>query len=220
MEFSQKPTKFDFDTEFDENGEILREGESYKRFFTQDDIDAARMWGVEEGREEEEGRCAQALLAIASQMQLILSRLALESEELRQDGANLAFSTAKKISGAALDAYPLETITSLIGEVMTDLRSEPRFSVRCPPALAEDLTGRLEKMARDTGFDGAIIVRGDDSMAAADIRLEWGSGSIQRTASEIENRLQDVIAKWLATPTETTQQPSDGDTYDTDVSAA
>ena len=45
-----KPEKFAFDTEFDKNGQILREGESYKRFFTQDDIDAARMWGVEEGR--------------------------------------------------------------------------------------------------------------------------------------------------------------------------
>lgn len=52
------PTKFDFDTEFDHNGEILREGESYKRFFTNEDVEAARMWGVEEGREMEEGRCA------------------------------------------------------------------------------------------------------------------------------------------------------------------
>jgi flagellar assembly protein FliH len=220
MDFSQKPTKFDFDTEFDENGEILREGESYKRFFTQDDIDAARMWGVEEGREEEEGRCAQALLAIASQMQLILSRLALESEQLRHDGANLAFSTAQKISGAALDAYPLETITSLIEEVMADLRSEPRFSVRCTPELAENLTERLEKTAQETGFAGAIIVRGDDSMAAADIRLEWGNGSIQRSASEVESRLKDVIEKWLATPAETTQNPSDESVTNTDASAA
>lgn len=83
------PVKFDFDTEFDANGEILREGESYKRFFTQEDVDAARMWGVEEGREMEEGRCAQSLQAIASQMQLIVARLANESDALRHEAAGL-----------------------------------------------------------------------------------------------------------------------------------
>lgn len=107
-----KPMKFDFDTEFDENGEILREGESYKRFFTQDDVDAARMWGVEEGREMEEGRCADALQAVASQMQLILARLAGESEALRQSAAMLAIAAARKIAGAALESIRLRQSTS------------------------------------------------------------------------------------------------------------
>ena len=192
------PVKFDFDTEFDRNGEILREGESYKRFFTQDDVDAARMWGVEEGREMEEGRCADALQAIASQMQLILSRLTHESEALRHEAAGLAVAAARKIAGEALSAYPLETIDSLARETVEDLRSEPRLSVRCAAELVEDLSDRLEATARDAGFEGAISVRGDAGMRGADVRMEWGAGAVQRSAEEIEARLNDVVARWLA----------------------
>lgn len=192
-----KPMKFDFDTEFDENGEILREGESYKRFFTQDDVDAARMWGVEEGREMEEGRCADALQAVASQMQLILARLAGESEALRRSAAVLAIAAARKIAGAALDSYPLETIDQLAAEAVADLRAEPKLSVRCNPELVEELAERLEKTARDAGFDGAIMVRGEDGMMHADVRLEWGAGAIERSATEIEAHLNEIVERWL-----------------------
>ncbi|WP_295693016.1 FliH/SctL family protein [uncultured Maricaulis sp.] len=201
------PVKFDFDTEFDHDGQILREGESHKRFFTQDDVDAARMWGVEEGREMEEGRCAQSLQAIASQMQLILARLASESDALRQEAAGLAIAAARKIAGEALSAYPIDTIEQVALEAVQDLRSEPRLSVRCNPELVESLAERLEKTARDAGFDGAIMVRGDDALPNADVRLEWGAGAVQRSAEEIEHRLNDVVARWLASP------PSDEETH-------
>jgi flagellar assembly protein FliH len=220
MDSMMKPTKFAFDTEFDENGEILREGESYKRFFTQDDIDASRMWGVEEGREMEEGRCAQSLQAIASQMQLILSRLAVESDALRNEAAMLAIAAARKIAGAALDSFPAETIEQLAAETVRDLRSEPRFSVRCDPELVEMLVERLDKTARDAGFEGAIIVRGDESMRGADVRLEWGSGAIQRSSAEIDSRLQGIVERWLVAGPDEEDPSIDSGANAPDVSAA
>ncbi|WP_417495569.1 hypothetical protein [Maricaulis sp.] len=192
------PTKFDFDTEFDHDGQILRDGESYKRFFTQDDIDSARMWGVEEGREMEEGRCAESLQTIGAQMQLILSRLAGESAALRASATQLALAAARKIAGEALNAYPIDTIEQLAAEAVQDLRDEPRLSVRCAPELVEDLAERLERTARDLGFEGAIRVRGNAEMSGADVRLEWATGAIERSAEEIDARLGEVVARWLA----------------------
>jgi len=192
------PTKFDFDTEFDHDGQILRDGESYKRFFTQDDIDSARMWGVEEGREMEEGRCADSLQTIGAQMQIILSRLADESASLRASATELALAAARKIAGEALKAYPLDTIEQLTAEAVQDLREEPRLSVRCAPELVEDLAERLERTARELGFEGAIRVRGNAEMSGADVRLEWATGAIERSAQEIDARLGEVVARWLA----------------------
>ena len=192
------PTKFDFDTEFDHDGQILRDGESYKRFFTQDDIDSARMWGVEEGREMEEGRCAESLQTIGAQMQIILSRLADESAALRAGATQLALAAARKIAGEALNAYPIDTIEQLAAEAVQDLRDEPRLSVRCAPELVEDLAERLERTARDLGFEGAIRVRGNAEMSGADVRLEWATGAIERSAEDIDARLGEVVARWLA----------------------
>jgi flagellar assembly protein FliH len=196
------PTKFDFDTEFDRDGEILREGESYKRFFTQDDIDAARMWGVEEGRELEEGRCAESLQTIGAQMQIILSRLAAESASLRASATELALAAARKIAGEALNTYPVDTIEQLAAEAVQDLRDEPRLSVRCAPELVEELAERLERTARELGFEGAIRVRGNAEMSGADVRLEWATGAIERSAAEIDARLGEVVARWLAAASE------------------
>ena len=207
-----KTEKFAFDTEFDENGEILREGESYKRFYTAEDVEAARMWGVEEGKMGEEGRAADALQAVASQMQLILARLAGESEQLREESARLAIAAARKIAGKAIDEWPHETIVETATEALRDLRSEPRFSVRCAPDIVEIVAEHLEKAARDCGFDGAVIVRGDDALQSADCRLEWGAGAIERSTEEIEARLADIVQRWLsAAPQEhDAQQTEDG----------
>lgn len=198
----QQPTKFHFDTEFDHNGEVLRDGESYKRFFTQDDVDAARMWGVEEGRELEEGRCAQSLQAIASQMQLILARLATESEQLRNEAVTLGLTAARKLAGEALAAFPAEAVEEVVREAVMDLRGEPRFTVRCAPDLVEMLAEHLEKTARDCGFEGALIVRGEEGMTAGDIRLEWGKGAIQRSQADVDARLSELTERWLTAPTE------------------
>ena len=66
------------------------------------------------------------------------------------------------------------------------------------PMLAE----QLEKTARDCGFDGAVVVRGEEGMTAGDIRLEWGKGAIQRSQADVETRLDEITERWLAAPTE------------------
>ena len=203
-----KPMRFDFDTEFDRNGEILREGESYKRFFTQDDVDAARMWGVEEGREMEEGKCADALQAVASQMQLILARLTQESEALREDATRLALAVARQIAGSALDQFPQETLLETAREALQDIRSEPHFSVRCHPDLVDMLSERLPDTARMAGYDGAIIVRPEPGMRSADIRLEWASGAIERRSEDVAARIEEIVERWLQAPAQDQQDPA------------
>ena len=216
-----KPEKFAFDTEFDKDGQILREGESYKRFFTQDDIDTARMWGIEEGRMEEEGRCANALQTISSQMQIILSRLAGDAEMLRVEATNLAIASARKIGGAAIERFPADTVLAVAQEAIQDLHDEPSFSVRCNPSLIEMVTEGMEKAAIDAGFEGKVLIRADEEMTGADVRLEWGSGAISRTSTEIDKRLDEIIQRWLSTPPEEEEEPhQDISDISADASAA
>ena len=99
-------------------------------------------------------------------------------------------------------------VESLVREAVYDLRSEPRFSVRCAPELAEMISEQLEQTARDCGFDGAVQVRGEAGMNGADVRLEWGNGAIQRSTADIEARLEDIVQRWLASPPEEAAQPA------------
>lgn len=193
--------KYGFDTVFSADGEVLRDGKGVKRILTHEEAEAMKREGFEEGQASETARAAQAqaeaLRAIAGQMQLILARLHGESETLKADAAALAVAAASKIAGEAITNFGEDTIAALAGEVMKDLRAEPRLSILCAPELASGLSVKLEETATKLGFEGAAIVRGEDGMTGADCRLEWTQGAIGRSQSDIEARIEDLVARWL-----------------------
>lgn len=204
--------KFGFDRVFSADGEVLRDGERIKQFLTVAEVEQARQKAYAEGENSEIAKAAavqaDAVRAVASQMQLILARLETESEALREDSARLAIAAARKLAGAAIAANAADAIAEFCTGVMTDLRGEPRFNVHCAETIAGDVAELLEKTAVEAGFEGAVIVRANPDMTGADCRLEWGSGSVERTQDDIEARLEALIADWLAAPEDDTATDS------------
>lgn len=196
--------KFDFDRVFSADGEVLRDGERVKQLLTTTEVEQVRQQAYSEGENSETAKAAavqaDAVRAVASQMQLILARLQTESETLREESAQMALAAAKKLAGAAIAAHACDAIAGFCTSVMKDLRGEPRFNVHCAEAIAGPVAELLEKTAADAGFEGAVIVRANPDMTGADCRLEWGSGSIERSQEDIEARIDTLIADWLAAP--------------------
>lgn len=216
--------KFDFGTVFSADGEVLRDGENVRRVLTSEEVELAKQKAFADGEASVVAQAAQqqaeAVRAIASQMQLILSRLQAESDSLRRDAATTALIAAKKIAGAALDQHAAGSVTEFAQSIMTDLRDEPVFRIRCADAIAGDVSTALEQTASEAGFAGAIDVRADSEMTGADCRLEWGSGEIERSRADIENRIDALVAEWLAAPIEDAPaEAAADDTADSDPAA-
>lgn len=193
--------KFAFTTVFSESGEVLRDGDRVRRILTEEEVAEAKKIAFSEGESSQVARAAQteadAMRAIASQMQLILTRLHSESETLREDAAKLAIAAASRIAGSALDQFSVETVAALASDAMGELRGEPRLSVHCAPELEAPLSEKLSEVASRTGFEGAVVVRGEAGLTGADCRLEWRRGSISRSHEEIAERLDALVMKWL-----------------------
>ena len=49
-------------------------------------------------------------------------------------------------------------------------------------------------MARERGFEGRIIVLGDDGMSPGDVRIEWADGGVVRDAGAVDEAVQRVLA--------------------------
>lgn len=201
---SDKFKPFAFDREFAADGTILRDGERIRRVLTESEAKAMAddaATNALKGEEADAARVsADALKQISARIQALHARLDQESEALREDAARLALAAARAIAGAALEQYGEETIEACVREALSDLRAEPRIAVRVAPALADSVAERLYAFARDEGLDGAIVVRSDEEVDQGDCVLEWRSGAIERTASEIETRIADVVRKWLSDP--------------------
>lgn len=200
-------TPYGFDRVFAADGTVLRDGERVKRMLTlseaQERADEAASKALNTESAEAARATADALKTLTGRIQAILVRMDAESEAIRADAARLAVAAARQIAGAALDAYGEDTVLECARSIMDDLRAEPRIAIRVTPKLADPVAERLYAEAERMGLEGAVIVRADEEVATGDCVLEWRSGSVERTASDIEARIGELVERWLATPADT-----------------
>ncbi|MEO1040515.1 MAG: FliH/SctL family protein [Pseudomonadota bacterium] len=208
MSTTHKP--FQFSRVFAEDGTVLRD-ETIKRILTREEADAHAAEAAATARHEVESEtsraAAEALSALAGRMQAVIARMDEESAAMRADAARLACAAARVIAGEALKQYGADTIEACALEALHDLRAEPRLAVRVAPELVENIADRLQHEAERLGFEGAVIVRGDEEVVSGDVVLEWRAGAIERSAAEIEARIAETVEKWLARPSEDAESP-------------
>jgi len=192
--------RFAFDREYAADGTVLRDGERVRRIFTEDEAQAMADAAASRAADADAARAAETLRQISGRMQAVLARMDAESEAMRADAVRLALAAASAIAGAALERYGADTIEACAREALAELRAEPRLAVRVAPQLVEEIAGRLDSEAARLGFEGAVIVRADEEVSAGDVVLEWRAGAVERTAADIEQRLEDTARKWLAAP--------------------
>src|SRR5438477_8324211 len=110
--------KYAFDTEFTPDGGVLRESANAPKRLTPEEIAAERAAAYDSGKRDAiaaaEREAAAALRDIADAASAILTRLDAESRAMREDAARIALAAARKISGAALDAFGYERAAAAI----------------------------------------------------------------------------------------------------------
>jgi flagellar assembly protein FliH len=164
-------------------------------------IDAAAAQGYARGYEA--GRLAAAQEA-DKRLEAVLATLGtgvkatladLDGREARVEAEALQFfkALAEKLAGQALAEYPLATITEAAEEAFRHLRGVPHLAVRVSETLVEQVDALLRKMARERGFEGRIIILGEEDIAPGDARIEWADGGIVRERKDTEAALSAVL---------------------------
>jgi flagellar assembly protein FliH len=165
------------------------------------DLEAARNEGLEQGRRDAVAAAAQteaqALNAIARMMQMVLGRVAGEAQSLREDAVDLSLCVARTLAGELLDRHGGEAVEGFVAEAITHLRHGPRLVVKVTPDLVESLTPKLEKVALDAGFEGALVVRPSEAALPGDCTLEWAEGSIQHDRAATLEGIEIAAREWL-----------------------
>ncbi|PHS27026.1 MAG: hypothetical protein COA84_05075 [Robiginitomaculum sp.] len=195
-------TKFSFGTEFAADGTILRDGENWRQSFTREETEAECEKAYARGRDDvlvkTEEAALQTVQTLSGQCTQILSTLKSQSDACRTQAMELVLVAARKIAGQALEQFPDAQVEDTVREVLKDLRSAPRLVVTCPNTVSDSLTHKLQDMAAQSAFDGALEVRLDEQAAAGDVNLEWAQGEVCITTEDIAQRVEKTIRQWLA----------------------
>ncbi len=209
-----QPQKFSFDTEFADEGE-----DAYLRQFTRVDVDTARDegWraGLAEGATREnatfEGRQTAALADIAGRLGGIARTQSQVLDQTVKDATALSLAIARKIAPELVRSNPVAEIEAMIGECLRQLIDEPRVVVRAPDELLDELKTRLDAVAESCGYEGRIVLLGDETLSDGDCRVEWADGGAERDTAATWRDLETAIDRLLTAPAETPVDDEPGD---------
>lgn len=193
------PRKFTFDQRFDapSNGRSAAAPRA-KRFYTPEEVEAAKAEAYERGTRSIDALAARALGQISEAMVTALRTLEQMAAEARAEALSAGLHAARRIADAALRRFPLDEIEQTIAHCLAQAPHEPRIVVRVAPDVADALKARITSLADDIGFAGRIVVTPDTRIHVADCRLEWTDGGVERDSSAIAARIDAVLERFIA----------------------
>jgi flagellar assembly protein FliH len=198
------PRKFTFENSFDSGGQpVHRAQPKQKKFFTPEELEAAKSQAFAEGRASAEARAAQvqamALSRVAEAVMRGLDEMDQIAREAKEGAALVAHAAARALGGAALKRFPVDTIEETLVRCLAQIPQEPRVVVHIDVDLVAALRERIGALAAEIGFDGRIVIAGEAGMSGADCRFEWAEGGARRDTAEIEIAVGEAVARFAET---------------------
>jgi len=154
--------------------------------------------GVAEGRRqagsEAEAQLRASIQRLADSAVALLAGL--DAHQARLEEEALAFGTAlaRKLAATALAAHPLDAIIEAARASFQHLRGVPHLVVRVNEALVEAVEAQVQRISRERGYEGRLVVIGEPEIAPGDGRIEWADGGIVREQARIEAALDEALA--------------------------
>jgi flagellar assembly protein FliH len=190
---------FTFDTVFD--GDAVIVAPRPKRAFTSEEVDAIRQEAFAAGERsavaQAEAQAAEALNQVAILTRDALGALNRIAHEHRSAAAELALAAARKIAGAALEAFPEAPAAAALDALGRDLQATPRLLVHAPAQDPARLEAALAQAAERAGFPGQIVLKVDPTLPPAAFIFDWGDGRAsfdpQAASARVEAALMGAL---------------------------
>ena len=157
---------------------------------------------------------AAALGQIATAASNALIDLTAAKGDIQANAAELAFSVARKLADALLDAQPEKEIEAVIAECLKHLNREPRLVVRINDTLVDAIQTSMQQAAAERGMAEKMMVVGDPSIALGDCEIEWSDGGVTRSRAELEDSAAEIINRYIETLTRGSETPANMETQD------
>ena len=169
-------------------------------------VAGARVAGEKEGFAK--GR-AEAMAQLEKQIASILStigaQVAAATKAATNDRADIT-ATAIDVARAILQKlHPelarrkgLVEIEGILGHCIDSLKNEPRLVVYTPAEHLDALKSRVDALSSTKGFEGRVVLIGEDGMKPGDCRVEWADGGMERSSAAIWAEIEAALDRALA----------------------
>ena len=154
--------------------------------------------GQRESHAESERKVAASFQQIGNSIAAIAAKFAEIEGRLQTEAVDVAVATARKLSGALIEAEPLAEITALVDDCFKHLVSTPHLVIRINDGLYEQARDTFERMAKQSGFAGRLIVLAEPELAVGDCKIEWADGGVVRETAAIDAKITELVERYVA----------------------
>jgi flagellar assembly protein FliH len=203
------PAKFLFDTDFS-TPDKARERPVTASEIAQK-IAAAEARAYRDGHEagqraakaESDRRAALALEEIGVGVRGIAARFAGAETRMETEAVDVAVAVARKLCSELIAGEPLGEITGLVKDCFSHLVSTPHLVVRINEQLYELVRERIERLAKQSGYEGRLVILAEPAIETGDCKIEWADGGVVLERAAIEAKIDELVGRYMASRNQT-----------------
>ena len=154
--------------------------------------------GQREAKAESDRRTALALEEIRIGIQGIAARFSGIETRMETEAVDVAVAVARKLCGTLIAGEPLGEITGLVSDCFSQLVSTPHLVVRINEQLYEPARERIERLAKQSGFEGRLVILAEPAIETGDCRIEWADGGVVLDRAAIEAKINEFVGRYMA----------------------
>jgi flagellar assembly protein FliH len=151
-----------------------------------------------EAKAESDRRTALALEEIGLAIQGIAARFSGIESRMETEAVDVAVAVARKLCSELISGEPLVEISRLVSDCFSHLVSTPHLVVRINDSLYEAAHERIERLAKQSGFAGRLVILAEPEIATGDCRIEWADGGVVLERAAIEAKINELVGRYMA----------------------
>jgi flagellar assembly protein FliH len=159
-----------------------------------DGFDAAQR----EAKVESDRRAAMALEEIAMSLKAVAGGFAGIETKMETEAVDVAVAVARKLCSSLIAAEPLAEMMTLVEDCFRHLVATPHLVVRINEALYDGAREKIERLAKQSGFDGRLVILAQPDIPAGDCRIEWADGGVTLDRASIDAKIDELVARYMA----------------------
>ncbi len=154
--------------------------------------------GQREAKAESDRRTALALEEIGLGIKGIAARFSGIETRMETEAVDVAVAVARKLCSELIAGEPLAEISGLVSDCFAHLVSTPHLVVRINDSLYEPARERVERLAKQSGFEGRVVILAEPTIETGDCKIEWADGGVVLERTAIEAKINELVGRYIA----------------------
>ena len=159
--------------------------------------------GQREAKAESDRRTALALEEIGIGIKGIAARFSGIETRMETEAVDIAVAVARKLCSELIAREPLGEITGLVKDCFSHLVSTPHLVVRINDSLYETAREQIERLAKQSGFEGRLVILAEPAIEAGDCKIEWADGGVVLERAAIDSKINELVGRYITSRDQT-----------------